>query len=164
MSTVSTNAMRRPARALPSLALLVLSLALLGGCATTPRTHGAGSVAERRILPLADCLDPDRARGWALVDSDELLVDAGRHRYRIVLARACPEVATASAIVFRGSSGLGRVCGNAMDAVLVASSRNQMQQPCPIASIELLDESMYQQYLDQGELTVSPLDERPPRD
>lgn len=160
MSTVSWNVTCRSAL---SPALLALTLVLLGGCASAPRADAPGSAAERRILPLADCLDPDRARGWALVDSDELLVDAGRHRYRIVLARSCPEVATAAAIVFRGSSGLGRVCGNAMDAVVVAS-RNRMQQPCPIASIELLDEAAYQQYLDEGELTVSPLGERPPQD
>lgn len=163
MSTVSTIATRSSVPALSALGLLVFSLALLGGCATGPRNVDTGSAAERRILPLADCLDPDRARGWALLDSDELLVDAGRHRYRIVLARSCPEIATAAAVVFRGGSGLGRVCGNAMDAVLVAS-RNRMQQPCPISSIELLDAAQYQQYLDEGELTVSPLGERPPRD
>lgn len=163
MSTASSISMCRTAQSVPALALL--AGALLGGCASTPRAGdpATATATERRILPLADCLDPDRARAWALIDSDELLVDAGRHRYRIVLARSCPEVATAAAIVFRGSSGLGRVCGNAMDAVVVAS-RNRMQQPCPIASIDLLDEATYQQYLDEGELTVSPLGERPPQD
>jgi len=139
--------------AAPHLLSVALSSAVLAACASTPSSMAATDdrTDAPRVLALDECLDPDRARSWALVDSDELLVDAGRHRYHIEFAYACPDVSTAAAVVFRGTGGLGRVCGHPGDAV-VASSGGRSSQPCTIRSIETLTDAQYQQYFDEGEL------------
>lgn len=139
-----------------SFALLAATLA---GCAMSGPSATAdadrGDTATPRVLALEECLDPDRARAWALIDSDALLVDAGRHRYRIDLAYACPDVSTATAVLFRGTGGLGRVCGHPGDAVVAANHLGRSSQPCNIRSIETLTEAQYQRLLDDGDLELT---------
>ena len=150
------------------------ALGLLAGCATGPersdlrrsppvarselpgavlqasRGPGLRSGSPAAPLPMEQCLDPDRARSWVMIDSDELLVDAGRNRYHLRLDVACPELGTAIELVFRGGGGLGRLCGSAFDAVLPLS-RSGNRMSCGVAQITVLDETTWQRYADGEE-------------
>ena len=108
----------------------------------------AGSPAAP--LPMDQCLDPDRARSWVMIDSDELLVDAGRNRYHLQLDFSCPELGTAIELVFRGGGGLGRLCGSAFDAV-IPLSRSGRRMPCGVAQVTVLDERTWQRYAGEEE-------------
>jgi hypothetical protein len=89
-------------------------LALLSACApTTPEaprsSHSPASAA---------CLDPSRARSFAVLDDDTLIVDAGVDHYRLRLEPTCVGIDFEVALRFRGDPVTGRVCGNARDAIL----------------------------------------------
>ena len=135
--------------------LLVVTLAAsaVAGCATAPRDSGRPPALAADPLPLADCLDPDRARSFVLLDSSTLLVDAGRRRYQVKLAHACPELGTTHSLQFRPGGGVGRLCGGAMETVLPVGGRPPVR-PCPISALRLLDEDAYQALLDGGEVTA----------
>lgn len=124
------TAMRLPARLALLAPTLLLGLAAIG-CAGGPASKDSAPTARG---PLADCLDPNRARGWVMVDGDQLLVDAGRHFYRIELSFSCPELANSQQLYFKPSNGIGRVCGNAGDAVF-GDSRTRLGPGCQIAKL-----------------------------
>ena len=132
---------RRPQMTVAAGAAVAL---LLAACAApAPRGDAAGQAPP---LPLAECLDPDRARSFVLLENDQLLVDAGRYRYHILLAHACPELGTTHALEFRPAGGIGRLCGGAMETVLPLGARPPVR-PCPIRSLRRVSDAEYQALL-----------------
>lgn len=108
----------------------------------------SGSAAAHEPLrPMSECLDPDRARGWHLIDSDELLVDAGRKKYHLELTHSCPDLAFAMTVGFRSGDGIGRICGSAGDTVLMRK-RSLVDIPCRIGKVTPLTKEQYQERLD----------------
>ena len=83
------------------------------------------------------CLDPAMARSWIDLDSNTLLVDAGRYKYRMEVSAACTAVDWSHTLVFRGDPVTGRVCGTLGDAIVTRD------YPCTIRSLELLDKEQY---------------------
>lgn len=106
-----------------------------------------GASAQPPLRPMSECLDPDHARGWHLIDSDELLVDAGRRKFLLTLAPACPELGFTTAIGFRSGDGIGRICGSPNDRVVFAR-RTAIDIPCRIAQVTPLTKEQYKQRLD----------------
>lgn len=121
-----------------------------GSVLQASRGPGLRSGSPAAPLPMEQCLDPDRARNWVMIDSDELLVDAGRHRYHLRLDIACPELGTAFELVLRGGGGLGRLCGSPFDAV-IPLSRSGTRMACGVAQVTVLDETTWQRYADGDE-------------
>ena len=112
----------------------------------------------------ADCLDPQRARGWLLLDSDEVLVDAGRRRYHLQLAFACPELEYNHEVVFRGASADGRICGLPGDRIETARP-GLRRHPCTIGVVTRLTPEEYDAIQARGgqrpgEVTVREVPER----
>jgi hypothetical protein len=119
-----------------ALALLPLAGALLCACTTAVapgRNVAAGTPAH------AECLDPDRARSWAVLDNDDILVDAGVDHYRLELQPTC-NADFEVALRFRGDPVMGRVCGYARDAILTdrGECRIDRVQWIPRAEYDLL--------------------------
>lgn len=110
-------------------------LALLAGAASAATPDEPPR--PRAALKGADCLDGSRVRSWHYVDGNELLVDAGRRKYRITLAESCTELGSAPGIGFRGDSVSGRVCGNFGERVLTG------RMACRIDRVELMDAKAY---------------------
>jgi hypothetical protein len=98
------------------------------------------------LRPLAECFDPDRARSWHLIDSDEVLVDAGRRRFHLQLQFSCPELGHEHAIVFRAGTAVGRLCGHPGDAIVTAPAHGRRTQ-CPVASVTPLAQEEYEALL-----------------
>ena len=120
--------------------------ALLAGCATAPSPPPASADARATgWLRGADCLDPAMARSWIELDHDELLVDAGRHKYLIEVSGACTSIGWSQLLVFRGDPVSGRVCGSPGDAILTRD------YPCTIQGMRLLDKEQYKALLKQRE-------------
>lgn len=99
----------------------------------------AADAAPRNALRGADCLDPSMARTWDYVSGDELLVDAGRRKYRVHLSEHCTELGQGSEIRFKGDAVSGRVCGNAGEAVRAG------RMSCRIDRLELIDAETYRE-------------------
>jgi hypothetical protein len=95
------------------------------------------------LRTLADCLDPDRARSWHMIDSDEVLVDAGRKRFHLQLQFSCPELGHEHSIVFRAGNAIGRLCGHPGDAIVTVQARGR-HTSCPVANVTLLDQEEYE--------------------
>ena len=112
-----------------SLLALVPGLAIADGSAPAPRGALRG----------ADCLDPSAARDWEYISGTELLVDAGRRKYRVVLAEHCSEMGHGSVIRFKGDAISGRVCGNVGEAVQVG------RMSCRIERLERIDGKTYRE-------------------
>ncbi len=93
--------------------------------------------APRGALRGADCLDPSMARTWDYVSGDELLVDAGRRKYRVHLSEHCTALGHGSVIRFKGDPVSGRVCGNPGEAVRTG------RMSCRIERVELIDAEAY---------------------
>ena len=125
----------------PALSLLA-SLVLVAGCASSPGPADAGPGV---VANPVECLDPSWVRGWDYVDDDELLVDAGRRKYRIRLAERCFALGTAPALVFDGDAVNNRVCGHAGETIIVGRDR------CRIQSVERLDDATYESLRDPNQ-------------
>jgi hypothetical protein len=121
---------------------LLLSLLLAAPAVPAAET---GSARSR-------CLDPHRARSWLLLDSDELLVDAGRRRFHLQLAFACPELGYNDAIHFLGSDPGGRICGLPGDRIVLAR-RSLQRRPCTILSVTALGIDEYEAIQARGPRT-----------
>ena len=74
--------------------------------------------ALQLLRPVSECLDPSRIRAWLQLDSDELLVDAGRRHFHLRFRHACGELNLNNDIEFRAGNGVGRICGSPGDVVL----------------------------------------------
>ena len=98
-----------------------------------------GAPAPRGALRGADCLDPSSARTWDYVSGDELLVDAGRRKYRVQLAEHCTELGHGSVIAFKGDPVSSRVCGNVGETVRVG------RMSCRIERLEIIDADAYRE-------------------
>jgi len=121
---------------------LALALALAVACAANA---GASPVDPRPRPPLlrgGDCLDPDFARGFTNLADHTLLVDTGRHAYRLEVSRSCWDIRFTPFVTFRGDPVSNRVCGTAFDAII---PRNGI--PCRIQRLELLTREQYKQAL-----------------
>lgn len=125
-------------RHMPIAASLLATLAL-AGCASSPAAAPARDAAPRTVLHPSECLDPALARGWSYVDDDELLVDAGRRKYRVRLAELCFGLGTSPALHFQGDAVSNRVCGHAGEYVVVSRQR------CRIQSVERLDDAAWRE-------------------
>jgi hypothetical protein len=135
-------------------ALLLSALALLP-CAVPAATEATPS-PPRTTLNGADCLDPTAARSWDYVSGTELLVDAGRRKYRVVLAEYCTDLGYGADIRFKGDSIGGRVCGNVGEKVQVNA-----RMSCRIERIEIIDAETYRAATDgtQGTESAKPAED-----
>lgn len=121
----------------------MLAAALLlgagAGCASTsPPLAVASPPAEgHRLLRGSECLDPGMARSWIDLGHGALLVDGGRHQYRIQVSGACSALGWSQLLVFRGDPVGGRVCGGVGDAIVTRD------YPCQILDLQLLDAQQY---------------------
>lgn len=117
------------------LAMLVATVAT--ACATGDAAKGDAAAAS---VPLRgpDCLDPTTARNWHEVSSTEVLVDAGRRKYRLTLGHVCSFLGNGPSIVFVGDPITNRVCGNFSDAIVVSGGER-----CHIDHIELIDKDTW---------------------
>ena len=131
--------------------LLLLLLALPGLVA-----------AYEPLRPMSACLDPARARSWHLIDSDEILVDAGRQRFHLALEPSCPELAYTDSVGFRPGTGVGRICGNAGDTV-VAPRRTPIGIRCQIAKVTPLTKEQFSARI-KGEEKLKGVVEVPEKD
>lgn len=104
----------------------------------------APAAAAEPLRPMSECLDPDRARAWHLIDSDEILVDAGRRKFHLELQPSCPELGFAIAIGFRSGDGIGRICGSPADRV-VFERRSPVEVPCRITRVTPLTDEQYRE-------------------
>ena len=131
-------------RAIPVLmSLLALASPVAAAADAAPAPRGA--------LRGADCLDPTMARTWDHLSGDELLVDAGRRKYRVHLSEHCTELGHGSVIRFKGDPVSGRVCGNVGEAVRVGG------MSCRIGRVELIDAKTYREASSgkQGQVTAT---------
>jgi len=135
---------------------MLAAAAALAACAscTSATPRGVASVEApaprvsangRQMLRGSECLDPAMARSWIDVGRDTLLVDAGRHKYRIEVSGACTALTWSPVLVFRGDPVGGRVCGNLGDAILTRD------YPCTIVDMQLLDAAQYKALVRQYE-------------
>ena len=120
--------------------LLLVALALLPCAVSAGPT--ASVAASPGPLRGADCLDPSSARTWDYVSGTELLVDAGRRKYRIVLAEYCTDLGYGADVRFKGDNIGGRVCGNVGEAVQVKT------MSCRIERVEIIDATTYRAITD----------------
>ena len=120
-------------RTLPALACLALATA----CA--PTQPGTARTAPSAA---STCLEPSRARSFAVLDDDVLLVDAGVDHYRLQLDSACIGIDFEVALRFRGDPITGRVCGYARDAVLTDRG------DCRIDRVEWITKEEYKRLQD----------------
>lgn len=113
--------------------LLCLLPLLLASCA--PANPGA-----TRSGPSAAsaCLEPSRARSFAVLDDDVLLVDAGADHYRLRLEPTCIGIDFEVALRFRGDPITGRICGYPRDAILTDRG------DCRIDAVEWISREEYQ--------------------
>lgn len=109
----------------------------LTGCASAPDSAAAAPTAPAWLRG-ADCLDPSAARSWEDVSTTEILVDAGRRKYRMTLPAACMRIGAGPTLLFDGDPVSGRVCGVPSDAVRFGDG-----QRCTIERLELIDAETY---------------------
>lgn len=114
--------------------LALPALMMVATVAGAVEATGDAAPSAKAPLKAADCLSPSAVRSWHYVDSRELLVDAGRRKYRITLAESCTELGGAASLVFKGDSVSGRVCGHFGDRVLTRGAA------CRIERVELIDD------------------------
>lgn len=117
-------------------ALLALALTLpLGAHAAEPAAAAPGSL--QTPLRGADCLDPARTRSYLMTGDKEVIVDAGKRKYRLSIGQSCPALSYTQAISFRGEQIDGRLCGGINDAVVTSD------YPCKVDRIELITDEQY---------------------
>ncbi|MCK7593844.1 DUF6491 family protein [Pseudomarimonas salicorniae] len=115
------------------LILVLLCLPLTAWSAEPLRPEAPG---HRPIRPIGDCIDPSRVRGFHVLDSRTLLVDAGRRRFRVVLSWSCNELHSHRGLAFDTRNPSGRVCGDIGDAVLPREGSGGILGRCDIGEIK----------------------------
>lgn len=126
-----------------------LSIATVAFMLTAFGSHATVPAETTQSRPLSACLDPTRARSWHHIDSDEILVDAGRQRFHLRLATSCPELDYNHTLVFRSGHGIGRICGNSGDRVLFQQSDTR-HFPCRIVEVTSVSKDDYEILLKSG--------------
>ena len=98
------------------------------------------------------CFNPRYMRAWS-EDSKSLLVEmspkrsGGNRYYRVELAHSCRELFSAPVIYFKSGVGIGLICANPGDQVVVVpeqggfSSRGITRSSCPISAVYPLEQS-----------------------
>lgn len=124
-------------------ALLNLGFATLA-LAVASTAIAAEGTPTHPLRPLSECLDPQHARGWAIVDGDDIVVDAGRRKFVIHFSASCPDLNWTRLLQFRTAGGSSRLCGYANEAVL-PDDKGGMSIPCSIASITSIDAARYKE-------------------
>lgn len=124
-------------------ALLNLGFAALALAATSTAVAAEGTPTDP-LRPLSECLDPQHARGWAIVDGDDIVVDAGRRKFLIHFSASCQDLNWTRLLQFRTAGGSSRLCGYANEAVL-PNDKGGMSIPCSIASITSIDAARYKE-------------------
>lgn len=89
------------------------------------------------------CLNPAQVRGWSLLPDDHVLVDAGRQRFVIELAEACPGLDHNPFLGFISQRPDSRVCGQRGDQLVPHGSAAGARPPCPIHRLRLVEEIEY---------------------
>lgn len=129
--------------------LLAAALPLAAGAAETPPADRPPPASTYQpIQPASQCLKPHRARDWAYVADDQIVVDAGRKLYRIEFSYGCPALAYGYSIRFDTGPGVGRICGHIHEAVLVRGAR------CQISRVTRIDRKTYEEVLSQPGVTL----------
>jgi hypothetical protein len=113
--------------------IVALVSSVIAACSASP-VRSTAPEARAAWLRGADCLDPSTARSWHDVSTTELVVDAGRRKYRISLPASCTRIGLGPVLRFDGDPFSGRVCGVPGDAVLLDDG-----QRCLIERLELVD-------------------------
>ncbi|HBK56222.1 MAG TPA: hypothetical protein DDZ76_08075 [Xanthomonadales bacterium] len=106
-------------------------------------TNPTATSTYRPLSPVSDCLNPSRVRDWAYVNDREILVNAGRKKYRILMSYGCPGLAFGHSIRFEPGPGVGRMCGHLNENVIADASR------CDVARVELIDSETWNRILEQ---------------
>lgn len=132
---------------LAGLALLPASLAAQ---TVDPRPQGedAAATGYQPLRPIGRCLIPERARDWAYVADDEILVDAGRRKYRIRFSYGCPALAFGNFIRFEPGPGIGRMCGHLNERVAVDGGH------CHVSRVEEIDKATWREELRRPGVTL----------
>lgn len=98
------------------------------------------------------CFSPRFMRSWA-EDGRGLLVEmppqraGGNRHYRVELAQSCPELFAAPAIRFESGVGVGVICGNPGDRVVVETENDRFRAGvasrvrCRVSAVYPVDES-----------------------
>lgn len=116
--------------------LLIVSCCL----AFLPIAAHGGDTDPSVPLSVSKCLDSSRARGWTSLYDGRILVDGGRHKYRIEVEPACPGLNFTLTLGLRGDPIFGKVCGRGDEIVV-------RDYTCSIQRIELLSNAEYKQAL-----------------
>ena len=101
------------------------------------------------LRPMSQCLIPERVRDWAYVNDQEILVNAGRKKYRIRMSYGCSALAFGSFIRFDPGPGIGRMCGNLNEAVIADGTR------CHVAAVERIDQDEWDRTLEQPGVSLN---------
>lgn len=109
----------------------------LSACASLPGPATPDSPGKRAAVHPSECFDPAFARGWDYVADDELLVDAGRRKYRIRLSELCLPLGTSPDLNFVGDHVSNRICGHVGEYVVVGRER------CRIQRVERIEDAEY---------------------
>lgn len=126
--------------------LVLLSLLPTLSVAAAPTAEGSTAAdppGNRPLRPMSDCLDPSRVRGYRVLDSSRLLVDAGRRRYLLTLSWSCNELGTHRALAFESRNPSGRICGDLGDAVRPREGGGTVLTRCEIGRVELIDQATW---------------------
>ncbi len=120
--------------------LLVIILGLAGLLPSAPAsaTPPPPAPGSQPLRPISTCIDPSRVRGYSVLDSRRLLIDAGRRRYLVTLAWSCTELHGYRALAFDTRNPSGRVCGDIGDAVLPREGRGGVLGRCDIGRVEAI--------------------------
>lgn len=119
----------------PALALIALAFTLpLSALAAEPST-AAGTL--QTPLRGSDCLDPARTRSYLPTSDREVIVDAGKRKYRLSIGQSCPAMSYTQGISFRGDQVDGRLCGGLNDAVVTSD------YPCKVDRVELITDEQF---------------------
>ncbi|HEX4853565.1 hypothetical protein [Arenimonas sp.] len=91
------------------------------------------SQPKRRFAPSPEyCVDPRRVRGWHTLDGDIVVTTQPRRgsreraSYRLELTGACPEAEYSTQLSFVSGVGIGWICGNPGDRVILSESLGGM--------------------------------------
>ena len=138
-------------------ALLNLGFAALSLTATSAAVAAEGTPSAP-LRPISECLDPHHARGWTIVDGDDIVVDAGRRKFLIHFSSSCQDLNWTRLLQFRTAGGSNRLCGYPNEAVL-PNDRGGISIPCSIASITSIDAARYKELTtdspDEGDATAA---------
>ena len=118
----------------------MISLTLAGLLALTPPT----STPADRVLPLVECLRPERIDAWHVVPERALIVRSGSKHFRVDMLHACPGLGDGGVIRLQGSQATrGFICGGVGETAATRRSR------CAIGTVAPLSRAAYFRELEE---------------